>query len=81
MNLALYLKDTVIIIPLYSWDPVPINRVYEELLGLDLGTLKRYRAIQERYLDHADNQLELEKLLKGLELIDSVIRRKENADL
>lgn len=78
MNLALFLRNTVIIIPLYSWDPVPINRAYEELLGLDVETLRFYHKIQRQYLNDAHNELERKKVELGLKLIGDVIRRKEH---
>ena len=78
MNLALYIKNNVIIVPLHSWDPIPQNRAYEELLGIDLETLRFYYKIQQQYLKDAHNPFEREKLELGLRLISLVIRRKEN---
>jgi hypothetical protein len=79
-SLSLFLKDTVIIIPLGSWDPISENIAYRKLLDKDIETLEKYLDTQSRYIDTAKNKLEKEKLERGLELILRAIREKKDVE-
>jgi hypothetical protein len=79
-SLSLFLKDTVIVIPLGSWDPISENIAYRKLLDKDIKTLEEYLNTQSRYIDTAKNKLEKKKLERGLELILRAIREKKDVE-
>ena len=68
--------DGVYIIGVYGWVTVD-DRVFEELLQYDEHKLRRLINIQENNLDHCENDLELYKVLWGLELLKKAYNHKK----
>ena len=72
-NLMFYIEDTVIIVALNGFDPIPRIEAYKKLMNLDQDTIKDYIETQKRYMNNHLTPIERRKMSKGLQILQEFL--------
>lgn len=77
-NLMYFMPDTVIIISLNGWEPIPRWEAYRRLAEVDPDILRLFLETQRKYLDNNPTPIERKKLIEGLKLIEEALQGKDD---